>query len=184
MARWYKMPTRQFYLILIGSVCILCVGLASVIAIPQYKRLQRAHALAATKEPSTSTQNLEALLQQRDAEALELGKKLHGDRANLPEREIEAFVIDRLQSNAWQHTVALQSVVPKAGESIDHFRELIFELSLTGGYENLFDWLYSLRRDLGFVVIKELHISSTGNTLGEPVLQADITLSSYRRGTL
>ncbi|MFK8017943.1 MAG: type 4a pilus biogenesis protein PilO [Gammaproteobacteria bacterium] len=179
---WHNMPQRQFYLLLGGIVAVIIALVASAVAVPQFKRLRQAQILTAPAgDTAAASAQLAAAMQQRDAETVALSTRLHGDRANLPAREIEAFVIDRLNTNAWEHDVALQSVVPRGGDAIEHFRELVFELTLTGGYQDLFRWLHALRDDLGFVVIKELHMTPTGNQTGEPILQAEVTLASYRR---
>jgi type II secretory pathway component PulM len=179
---WNALPARQFYLVLGGGLLLISAAIASAVVLPQYKRLRSAQAVFATAAPlADNTAVLAGQLEDRDARIVALSTTLHGDRARLPAREMEAFVIDRLQTNAWRHNVALHSVTPRAGETIENFQELIFELTLTGHYHDLYRWLRQLHADLGFVVIKELRLSPSARELVDPVLEAQVTLASYRR---
>ncbi len=181
---WQTIPTRQFYLLLGGIALLALVGFASLVTVPQFKRVQTAEKTrVAAPQPGNDSTTLGAQLAELDAEIVALAKRLHGDRATLPAREIEAFVVDRLQTNAWAHNVALQSIVPRAGDSVEQFEELIFELSLTGQYEDIYAWLRQLGDDLGFVVIKQLRMTAVAPEQKDPQLRADVTLASYRRVT-
>lgn len=180
----HTIPARQFYLLLGGILLLVAVGFASAVTLPQYKRVQGAQkAFSVTAQPASDSATLSGQLLQLDADIVALTKQLHGDRATAPAREIEAFVVDRLQTNAWQHDVALQSIVPRAGDNIEQFEELVFDLSLTGRYEDIYGWLRQLGDDLGFVVIKQLRITAVDSQQSEPELRADVTLASYRRVT-
>ena len=179
---WNTLPARQFYLVLGGGLLLISAAFASAVVLPQYKRLRSAQAVYATAEPlADNTTALAAQLADRDDRIVALSTTLHGDRARLPAREMEAFVIDRLQTNAWGHNVALHSVIPRAGDTVENFQELIFELTLTGHYHDLYRWLRQLHADLGFVVIKELRLSPVARELVDPVLEAQVTLASYRK---
>ena len=103
-----------------------------------------------------------------------------GDRGNLPSKEIESFVIGRLQTIAWRHALHLTSIEPSRGELTDDYQELLFQVTLSGGYFELGRWLRDLHRELGFVVVREFQLTENGGSAMEPVLDARFLLSSYR----
>ncbi len=109
-----------------------------------------------------------------------LDHELHGDLANLPENQIEAFIIGRLQGISWQNNVELQSVRPGKGNIINVFEEIVFNVKITGDYFDLYGWLKDLGDELGFVVIKRFSIRPLDTTRAEPTLTADLTIVSYR----
>ena len=177
-----SLEKRTFRLLLGGGFVLLLAALVSIVLVPQV----RAHK-AATKAQSelpqliVDEQQMQLMLTQRDATVRERSQQLHGDMANLPVREIESFVIDRLQGIAWKNNVVLQSVQPSTSESIDAFREIIFRLELSGHYVDLFSWLSELRDELGFIVIKDYQMTHGSDTGDNPLLDLQLTLASYRK---
>ena len=105
---------------------------------------------------------------------------IDGDRRNLPSKEIESFVIGRLQTIAWRHALQLTSIEPSRGELTDDYQELLFQVTLSGGYFELGRWLHDLHRELGFVVVREFQLSENGGSARDPLLDARFLLSSYR----
>ncbi len=178
----FELDDRSFYR-LFGSVALLVlVSALSLFLVPQlknYQKIKRVHAnLPVVPQHG---KNFEQLLKQRDSDIAAKAKMLHGDMVNLPQREVEAFVIDRLQGIAWNHAVILEGVKPDRGESVDSFDEVLFRLEISGRYDDLFSWLHDVKEELGFVVIKEYEMSRATNTSLGPVLSVKLTIASYQK---
>ena len=109
-----------------------------------------------------------------------LRRRLHGDMANLPPKEIEAYIIGRLQAISWRNRVELVGVEPNSGEMIESFREMLFTVRLAGDYFDLYNWLRDLGKELGFVVIKRYQMSPVDRNEEVPRLSAELTIASYR----
>ena len=114
----------------------------------------------------------------RDVDMLE--RRLHGDMANLPEKEIEAYVIDKLQRVSWQNNVQLVGIEPSAGDTIESFHEILFRVSLAGDYFDMYQWLQQVSSELGFVLIKQYEMKPTDNLSRNPRLSVQLTMATYR----
>ena len=115
-----------------------------------------------------------------DVEVLE--RELHGDMANLPVKQMEAFIIGRLQGISWRNDVQLIGVVPADGGLAGEFSELLFDVELHGRYLDMFAWLESVKGELGFVVIKQFEMMPMGQAGAEELeLRVNLTMASYRR---
>lgn len=180
-ALFEKMETRQIMLLLGGAALLICTALASALLIPQIQRYRTISSDRAALPPPADDAELAAMLGARDAEISALSRRLHGEMAGLPPREIESFVIDSLQSIAWRRDVTLQGVRPSTGETVDAFQELVFRLELSGDYYDLFAWLRDLHSELGFVVIKEYRMQRADQNNATPLLKVELTLASYRK---
>lgn len=108
-----------------------------------------------------------------------LQRRLHGDMASLPEKEIESHVIGRLQRLSWKNNVQLVGIEPSAGETIDSFRELLFRVNLTGDYHDMYQWIKDVSDDLGFVLIKQYEMRPMDRLSTEPKLSVDLTMATY-----
>ena len=109
-----------------------------------------------------------------------LSRELHGNLANLPDNQMEAFIIGRLQGISWRNNVELQSVRPGKGNIIKVFEEIVFNVEITGDYFDLYAWLQELGEELGFIVIKNFSIKPLDANKAEPRLTARLTIVSYR----
>jgi hypothetical protein len=110
-----------------------------------------------------------------------LSRTLHGDMANLPDKQLEAFIIERLQEISWRNQVELVSVKPRRGQVVPLFREVLFDVEITGDYFDLFAWLQSLAKELGFVVVKQYVIRPIDSDKESPRLSVNLTIVSYRQ---
>lgn len=177
-----KLETRQFLLITGGLLALVLATSASFLILPQWNKYRGAVTergnLPAVPADSAA---LEAELETMRSMLNQKSKSLHGDMANLPLREVEAYVIDRLQGIAWNHEVALQGVKPGSGGNVNGFREILFKLDLEGRYFDLFAWLQDLRLELGFVVIKEYRMTGVDDKNDDPLLRVEMTVASYRK---
>jgi Tfp pilus assembly protein PilO len=171
--------------VLIGmlSVLLLLSGAAfTYILMPEYQAYaksvrDRAVLEVAVQKGNAIQQELVAL--RKDVE--NLSRTLHGDMANLPEKQLEAFVIGRLQRISWKNRIDLVSVKPRKGDVVETFREALFDVEITGDYFDLFAWLQSLEKELGFVVVKQYILRPLESGKEDPRLSARLTIVSYRK---
>ncbi len=176
-----KLNLRELRLLLLGASAVVCAALVVVMLVPKAKALQAANtAVAVLEAASADGAELERQLQERYASIEALKYQLHGDMANLPVRQVESYIIGRLQRVSWNNDVDLVSVQPATGDRVQIFQEMLFRVQLTGRYRDLYRWLWETRRDLGFVVVKELGLKRRDNDDSEPLLMADLSLASYR----
>ncbi len=111
-------------------------------------------------------------------EALE--QEIHGDTAQLPAKELESHIIESLQNISWRNQVQLTSLVPRQGNRIDMFQELIFDIELSGLYMDFFKWASELHEQLGFVVISKFNISPIGAQDENTRVQIKLTMTAYK----
>ncbi len=109
-----------------------------------------------------------------------LRHRLQGDMANLPLRQMEAFIIGRLQSISWRNDILLVGVEPTIGESVEMYREVLFRVELSGDYFDLLDWLADVSAELGFVVIKEFQLNVAEADPKDPRLTTRLLIAAYR----
>jgi len=122
-----------------------------------------------------------AQLARVDEEVKDLSHQLHGDMAQLPVKEMEAFVIGRLQKVSWATQIELVSVRPGEGKQVQNFRESLFEVKLMAGYHHFFEWLQIVNRELGYIVVNKFEISPRDSAMVKnPKLDISLTLVSYR----
>lgn len=176
-----KLSLRELRLALLGIGAILISAIAAGVLLPKIKVARAAtHEVSALEEAAQDGSELDRHLQEQNAKIDELQYRLHGDMASLPVKEIEAYMIGRLQKISWNNEVDLVSVVPATGERVKIFQEILFKVRLVGEYEDLYRWLLEARSDLGYVVVKEYGLTRQDNNDAQPRLVADLSLASYR----
>ena len=109
-----------------------------------------------------------------------LQRRLHGDMASLPEKEIEAHVVGKLQQISWQNEIQLVGIEPSAGATIDSFHEILFRVSLAGDYLDMYRWLREVGNELGFVLIKQYEMRPIDSLEKSPRLSVILTMATYR----
>ncbi len=176
-----KASLRELRLLLLGIGAVITVGLLSATVIPNVKALAAAQrTVASLAQASRDGGELDRHLREQHAAIEELKRRLHGDMANLPVRQIESFIIGRLQRVSWNNDVVLLSVEPAIGERVQIFQEMLFKVQLIGQYNDLYRWLWHLRDELGYVVVKEYSLRRRDNGDERPQLLAELSLASYR----
>lgn len=176
-----RISLREFRLILAGLFAILTCASAAALVIPNAKAFRAASAeVAVLQGASRDGTELELHLQTQREEIQALNYRLHGDMANMPVRQVESYIIGRLQRISWSNDIELVSVEPAMGDRVEIFQEMIFNVELSGAYEDLYKWLWDARNDLGFVVVKEYAMARRDQDDDEPLLIADLSLASYR----
>lgn len=176
-----KMNLRELRLALLGIGAILVTAIAAGVLIPKAKAARAASLeVSVLEEAAQDGAELERHLQEQQSKIEELKYRLHGDMANLPVRQIEAYIIGRLQKVSWNNNVELVSVEPATGERVQIFQEILFNVRLVGQYDDLYHWLREARDDLGYVVVKEYGLTRENDDDQQPLLVADLSLASYR----
>jgi Tfp pilus assembly protein PilO len=176
-----KLNPRQRRLSIGGGFVLLITLLFSYVLLPQIKVYRKEHAgLQALEQAVTQAEGVGMQLSELAGAVDALEKQLHGDMANLPANQLEAFVIGRLQAISWRDNVELLSVEPNNGETLSTFTESLFEVKLGGDYSDLYSWLRDIKDELGFVVIKEYDMRSVENVADNPKLTVRLKIASYR----
>ena len=176
-----RVSLRELRLLLAGIGAIAVVALAVSMLVPKIKALVAAQEnVTVLQAASIDSVELEQHLQQQNQRIEELRFRLYGDVAELPLKEVEAYIIGRLQEISWGTRVDLISVEPAAGEQVQIFQEMLFNVELLGQYDDLYRWLWDVRNELGYVVIKEYSLTRRDNDDAEPMLLANLSLASYR----
>ncbi len=171
----------------VGLMLVMIVVLISIIegmylVMPQVKQYRALHSSHALLEHTTvNSSSLSQQVEEVNNEVNQLSRELHGDMARLPARQMESFVIGRLQKVSWATDVELISVQPGRGRQVQNFRESLFEVRLRAGYHDFFEWLQVVKHELGYIVVKRFEINHSDNEIvDDPKLNLSLTLVSYR----
>lgn len=176
-----KVSLRELRLLLLGIAAILTAGTLVGLVVPNAKALHAAgKQVSSLEQAAQDGDELERHLGVQLEKIEELRYRIDGDMANLPVRQVESYVIGRLQRVSWNNNVELVSVEPAMGERIQIFQELLFNVQLTGQYEDLYRWLLDAREDLGYLVVKEYELQRRDDEDDNPRLFADLSLASYK----
>jgi len=176
-----QVPPEKLTLAGFGVLVLLTAALIVYAVLPQWRAYTKARSSLITLEQGTATTvDLDAQLDTLRADVEDLQRTLHGDTSNLPLKQVEAFVIGRLQKISWANDVELVGVKPREGAVTDQFHELLFDLELSGDYFDFFDWLIDVSDDLGFIVVKQFEMSPQSSLEDETNLRVRLTMASYR----
>ena len=178
-----QLDGRQLKLIAACGAIVLIAAIVNYGFWPKIQELGALRESRAVMTQVTATQvSAEAEIARLDDEVKTLSRRLQGDMANLPVRQMEAFIIGRLQSISWRNDVQLVGVEPADGGLAGEFSELLFDVELHGRYLDMFAWLESTKEELGFVVIKQFEMTPISQAgAEEPELRVNLTMASYRR---
>jgi Tfp pilus assembly protein PilO len=173
---------RVVAMTLIGIVALIAVVEITYLLWPQvknYRNLQASHQVL--ERALSNKDSLSQQLQIIDAEVKDLSRQLHGDMAQLPVKQMESFVIGRLQKVSWATDVELVSVQPGSGKRVQNFQERLFEVKLSARYHDFFEWLQIVNHELGYIVVKKFEINPDDRDVTDnPQLSLVLTLVSYR----
>ncbi len=176
-----KLDPREFRMLLLGAGLVITALAVTVTLLPGVKSYRAvAQQVSVLEEAKDNAPNLEQHLQERHAQIEDLKFRLHGDISNLPFKQIESYVIGRLQKISWRNQVELVSVKPEDGQQVRIFRETLFNIELIGEYQDIYRWLWDAKNELGFVVVKEYSMSRRDTIDDHPRLLAEVSLASYR----
>ncbi len=176
-----KLSDRHLLLALNGAVVLLAVACFMYLVLPMVKANgQQQKLLGSLQHVEVSGQGLATQLTEVRQRVSDLERELHGDMINLPAKEMEAYIIGRLQTISWRNEIQLVAVEPLSGGNFDPFQEILFKIELTGDYHDLYQWLTDAGRELGFVVVKEYAMQPLQTDENIPNLSATLTMASYR----
>ncbi len=176
-----RIEPRMMAIILGATVLLITVALISFLLWPQfreYRSIENTHTLLGNMVTDGGELAKELITAKNDVASLD--RDLHGDMANLPVKQLESYIIGKLQKISWQADLELVSVKPGKGKMVRNFREILFEVEVVGSYFNFFEWLRTVGKELGFVVIKRFDISPQTRYEPEPALNVKLTMVSYR----
>ena len=174
---------RQLRLAGIGLLALLLAAMLMYLVLPQWRSYQATTAsLTLLRQGAADGATLEAQLDTLRTEVASLERTLNGDASSLPAKQMEAFVIGRLQTISWRNDMILVSVQPSDGTPLNEFRELIFDVEIRGGYFDFFDWLQNIDEELGFVVVKRFEMIGENRSpdSDSPALKIKLTMAAYR----
>ena len=181
MAALEKLDDREFRLALVGLGAVLTIAIGSVTLMPGFKSYRTAsQAVTVLEKANQNSGDLEQQLQEHHSSIEELKFRLHGDMANLPLKQVESYVIGKLQKISWRNDVDLISVKPASGQKVQIFTEMLFNVELLGEYDNIYRWLWDAKNELGFVVVKEYGMKRSDSNDDNPRLTTTVSLASYR----
>ncbi len=176
-----KFDERQLRLVAGGALLLVTALLFTYVLLPSIKAYrQDVAALQILEQVAVQGQDIGMQLERAAEEVSALNRELNGDMANLPENELEAFVVGRLQTISWRNDVELQSIAPRSGDRTQDFVESLFDVELNGNYFDLFAWLGEIKNELGFIVIKEYQMRPLEDVAADPRLSVRLTIASYR----
>jgi len=175
---------RQMRMIGYGCMALMVAALVMYLVLPQWRAYRAADAsLALLHATVVEGDSLDLQLDAMRADVNDMSRELNGAAANLPTKQMEAFVIGRLQTISWRNNMTLVSVQPGEGQPVNQFRELVFDVVLSGDYFTFFDWLNDIGTELGFVVVKRFDISTdsvASSSANKPGLRVKLTMAAYR----
>jgi len=176
-----NLDDREFRMLLLGLGLVVTTILGSLTLLPGVKAyLSAAEAVTVLEKANENSVDLDQQLQQHHASIEELKFRLHGDMANLPLKQVESYVIGKLQKISWRNDVDLVSVKPASGQKVQIFTEMLFNVELVGEYDNIYRWLWDAKNELGFVVVKEYGMKRNDSNDDNPRLATTVSLASYR----
>ena len=176
-----RFDRREFFLILSLAVLVVTTLLFTFLVLPTLKTyLQVSKSEASLSNVVISGEDLNLQLGQFNDEIDLLKRRLHGDMASLPEKEIEAHIVGKLQQISWQNNIQLVGVEPSAGDTVESFHEILFRVTLAGDYFDLYQWLREVGDELGFVLVKQYEMQTLDDSTQNPLLSVKLTMSTYR----
>jgi hypothetical protein len=172
---------RQLRLIGGAVLFLLLAAGISYGLLPKWRAYQAARSsLTVLENTVAGAGDLDSQLVALRGNVADIERTLNGDASNRPLKQVESFVIGRLQLISWRNEMQLVGVEPRIGGDFQQFRELLFDVDLQGDYFDFFSWLQEIDEELGFIVVKRFAINVADNTAEEPRLMIRLTLAAYR----
>jgi Tfp pilus assembly protein PilO len=176
-----RFSRRDFSLILGIAVLAVTALLFTFLVLPELKiYLQVSKSEASMRSSVVGGEELNSQIEQFNDDIESLARRLHGDMASLPEKEIEAHIVGKLQQISWQNNIQLVGVEPSTGDTVESFHEILFRVTLAGSYQDLYQWLREVGDELGFVLIKQYEMQTLDDETRNPLLSVKLTMSTYR----
>ena len=173
---------RVIAMMMIAIVILLCTIQVMYMLWPQIKQYREVNASYISLQQTVGSDiGLKQQLKVTTQEIEQLSYKLHGDMAGLPEKQMESYIIGRLQKVSWSTGVELASVIPAQGKQVQMFQEIAFNVQINATYFDFINCLQNINQELGYIVVKKFDIHpQTGKITADPELSISLTLVSYR----
>jgi Tfp pilus assembly protein PilO len=176
-----NMEPRTVALLMVSTAILVAAALGRFIIWPEVQSYNKSRTDLTSLESVASQQNsLDTQVKILEGRLSALQQQLHGDMVNLPDNQMESFVIGQLQRISWKNRIELLGVRPGKGSVMQGLEETLFTVEIAGDYFDLYAWLQELIDELGFVVIKNFSIRPLDTNLSGPRLIATLTIASYR----
>lgn len=175
------LDARSIRMLGLGLILVLVAVLGSYSILPQFKKWkaqnQSVSVLEGVRLGQTDVQTqMSALREEID----QIRKRMRGDLPEMPLQELESYIIGRFQAVSWNTEVDLLSVRPGINTTMKRFDEISFDVEISGGYQDIYRWLWSLGQELGFVVVKNFQITPQSHSEIEPKLQAKLNIVFFQ----
>lgn len=172
---------RRQRLVLAGILLLVCALVFTYFFIPEIKQYKSLLATRSVLEQAAPAgPGLEMQLATLQSRVDDLKQQLMGDTANLPANQMESYIIGRLQKVSWNNNIELVSVQPDIGKKVHRFKEILFKVELSADYYDFFNWLKSLEKELGFIVVRQFEIKGISTQKNKTRLSMFLTMVSYR----
>jgi Tfp pilus assembly protein PilO len=177
-----KIVAPRTLIMVMGGVSLLIVAtLVSYGLWPQISEYRMSlHTIALLENAVVNAASIGKELDTVEREIGVLDQNLHGEMLDMPDRQMEAYVIGRLQAISWKNSVKLLGVRPGTATTVTSLEEIPFNVEVSGDYFDLYAWLQDLGAELGFLAIRQFNISPLDSGGAVSDLKASLTLVSYR----
>ena len=176
-----NMEPRTIALLMVSTAILVAAALGRYVIWTEVQSYNKSQIKLTSLESVASQQtSLSMQVEILESKLTALQKQLHGDMVDLPDNQMESFVIGQLQGISWRNKIELMGVRPGKGSNIQALQEVLFDVEIAGDYFDLYAWLQELDDQLGFVVIKSFTIRPLDTSLTGPRLIARLTIVSYR----
>lgn len=180
-ALFSQMNARTFLLSIVGAITLVVVITITYMIAPEFRSFRSLSAdLGILQGLVNNKTSVITEIDNLSGDVASAKRRLKGDMANLPEKEMEAYIIGVLQNISWNNDIKLIGVKPSNGNEIHIFQEVLFNVKLSGDYYDLYNWFIEIRETLGFIVIKKLNLSPVRKNESEVPLLMDLTIASYK----
>lgn len=183
MQDFIEQTRPRTFALMLAAIVVLTIALPiTYLLIPQIKSYRgNSQQFALLDQAVINSDSLDRQLATMEKDVKQLSRQLHGDMAQLPVKQMESYIIGRLQKVSWDNQIELVAVKPGQGKRVQNFRESLFDVKLVSGYHNFFKWLQMVNRELGYIVVNRFELAPRGNQPEQdPQLDINLTLVSYR----
>jgi len=175
---------RLMILVMSGVFLLIVAMLLTYGLWPQIAEYRQSQSTIALLEDAVvNTDSMGGEIENIKKEISVLDKNLHSEMLDMPDRQMEAYIIGRLQEISWKNRIKLLGVRPGMASTVSSLEEIPFDVEVSGDYFDLYAWLRNLGSELGFLAIRQFNISPLKSGDDETVLKASLTLVSYREAT-
>jgi Tfp pilus assembly protein PilO len=172
---------RSFIIAMGGVFLLIAAALVSYGLWPEFVAYRQSqHTLEMLEQTLQSGGSMDREIQRIENETTLLDRNLHGDLGDLPESQMEAYLIGRLQEISWRNHVRLLGVRPGTGSTLSSFKEIPFDVEVSGDYFDLYAWTQDVAKELSFMAISHFNISPLNASDASPDLKASLTIVSFR----